>query len=131
MQSQTRPTCETCCESRLQAVRVPGPAERADARGWRPPVTTTTPGWLPLEELRTGFPTQERDAADIFRFASSAELVARYVVEVYGVEKLPLIVDALETADSLEEWAMAVTGQPLPEFEAAGREWVIAEWQDD
>ncbi len=128
MRSQTSPICETSGQPRTQVARIPGRVERADARGWRPPVTTTTPGWLPLVELRSGLPAQERDEADTFRFASSAELVARYVVEAYGVEKLPLMVNALEKADSLEEWVMAVTGQPLPEFEAAGREWVITEW---
>jgi len=94
---------------------------------WRPPTTATAAEWMPLAQLWRDFPEGEPDGTEMLPYFHYPLLVVQYIVELYGVEKLPLMVDTLETANSLDEWISAVTGQPLDRFEADWREWVITE----
>jgi hypothetical protein len=96
---------------------------------WQPPATVTAAEWTPLAELWEGYPEEVDETEIIYSFRYSL-LVTQYMVEVYGVERLPPMVNTLRTADSLEGWVAAVTGQPLDEFEVAWREWVIADRAD-
>jgi len=92
---------------------------------WPPPATVDSAEWYPLSELwlsETGADWEHgADTEDML----AATRVMAYIVDQYGKEKLPLVLSALETANSMEEWVTAVTGQPLAQFEAAWRAWVI------
>jgi hypothetical protein len=91
--------------------------------GWQPPATVDDPTWIPLRDLwRSWFAFAQTSELDLI---TCSRWVVDYVLEQHGQAALPLMLDALGTADSMEEWVTAVTGQPLEEFEPAWRAWVL------
>jgi hypothetical protein len=96
---------------------------------WRPPATTTAPEWMPLLELWTPSTTEWEEIQLIGSFHYSV-LLLQYIAETYGAEKVPLLIDTLATAETMDEWITAVTGQSLELFEAEWRAWVIDQWAE-
>jgi hypothetical protein len=91
---------------------------------WRPPATTTAPEWMSLLTLWTP-PISEWEADQLVAGLHYSVLLSEYIAETHGVEKVPLLLDELETASTMDEWATAVTGQSLDQLEADWRVWVI------
>lgn len=87
---------------------------------WQPPAGASAGGWKPLADLWV-ISDEETEAEWLFY----PPLITEYLVEEYGVQVVPEMVDALVAAGSMDEWVTAVTGRPLDEFEVAWREWVI------
>jgi hypothetical protein len=94
---------------------------------WHPPAAASTGGWKPLADLWL-ISAEEMPEVEWFFYPP---LIVEYLVEQYGVQVVPEMVDALMAAGSMDEWVAAVTGRPLDEFEADWREWVIANRKDD
>jgi len=95
---------------------------------WQPPAGVTEEGWKPLAEMWISWdamPSSQTEQTEMMEIAAQARLVIAYLLDNYGVEKIPAMMDAFQTAGSMEEWVTAVTGQPLAQFEADWREWVI------
>jgi len=98
---------------------------------WEPPTGVTEEGWKPLAEMWTSWdtmPSSQTEQTEMMEIAAQGQLMIAYLLDNYGVEKIPVMMDAFQTAGSMEEWVTAVTGQPLDQFEAAWREWVIIEY---
>ncbi len=96
---------------------------------WRPPASTTAPEWMPLSELWTPSTTQWEETQLIGGFHYSVLLI-QYIAETYGAEKVPLLMDTLATADTMDEWITAFTEQSLERFEAEWRAWVVDQWAE-
>ncbi len=111
-------------DSYLTLVSGPGWADT-----WRPPATTTAPEWIPLLTLWTP-PMTEWGADELVAGLHYSVLISEYIAETYGVEKVPLLVDELETASTMDEWTTAVTGQSLELFEADWRAWAVDRWTE-
>ena len=91
--------------------------------GWQPPPTVDHADWVALSNLWLPWADLSRlIEPDLF---ICSRLVVDYILEQQGQAALPLMLDALSTADSMEEWVAAVTGQTLEEFEPAWRAWVL------
>ncbi len=93
---------------------------------WQPPAAASTGGWKPLADLWL-ISAEEMPEVEWFFYPP---LIVEYLVEQYGVQVVPEMVDALMAAGSMDEWVAAVAGRPLDEFEADWREWVIASRKD-
>jgi hypothetical protein len=98
------------------------PEQLATLEYWQPPITATAPDWRPLANLWPP-PSGPLDT-ELYLYAT---LTIDHLVERYGTEVLPLMIDSLRVEDSMEGWVTAVTDQSLEDFEAGWREWVIAE----
>lgn len=94
---------------------------------WRPPASVTAPEWMPLQELWTSDPS-EWEENEILSRLHYAVLMAEYMADNYGAEKVPLMMDTLPTATTMDEWSTAVTGHPLELLETDWRAWVIEHW---
>jgi hypothetical protein len=94
---------------------------------WAPPTTSTAPEWMPLQELWAPSMTEleSRETVSILHYAV---LIIQYIVDTYGVETVPVMLDTLITASTMDDWIMGVTGQPLDRLEAEWRAWVIDQW---
>ena len=87
---------------------------------WRIPTDVASPDWRPLADLWP--PPPGTPEIELYLCAL---LTVTHIVEVYGEESLPLMLDAVKSADSVADWVTAVIGRPLAEFEADWREWAI------
>ncbi len=90
---------------------------------WMPPTSSTEDGWIAVEDIWSKW---ESDLLP--NHESSATSVIYYVVDEYGTGTLPMMLNALKTASSMEEWVSAVTGRSLADFTTDWREWVITNW---
>jgi len=95
-------------------------------RGWVPPKSLSSEEWIDL--TNPGFwdsaiiITADGQAYEPY---PEAKAIIDYILETYGIEKLPVILNTLRTESSMDEWITIVTGRPLAEFEPAWRQWVI------
>ena len=93
---------------------------------WQPPSTVSGVDWRSLASLwATADELYSQNELDPWIYS---RLVVQYILEMYGRETLPLMLDAFNTADSMADWVAAVTGQPLDQFEPAWREWLLARY---
>jgi hypothetical protein len=91
--------------------------------GWQPPATADDPNWIPLNDLwRSWFAFAQTAELDLI---TCSRLVVDYILEQQGQAALPIMLDALSTANSMDEWVTAVTGETLETFEPAWRAWVL------
>jgi hypothetical protein len=87
---------------------------------WRVPADVSAPGWRPLEDL-----WQQPSGAAEDELVGYAILVIEYLMERHGSEVMPLILDQMETTESMAEWVAGVSSQPMAAFEPEWREWAI------
>jgi hypothetical protein len=103
------------------------PLAELGVEAWQPPAGASSGWWKPLADLWLipdgGVPETE--------WVVYPPLITEYMVEQYGAQVVPEMVDALMTAGSMDEWVAAVTGRPLDQFEAGWRDWVIANRKDN
>jgi len=102
------------------------PLTELGADAWQPPAGASSGGWTRLADL---WLISDGDVP-VAEWLVYPMLITEYLVEQYGVQVVPEMLDALMTAGSMDEWVAAVTGRPLDEFEADWREWVIASRKD-
>lgn len=95
-------------------------------QAWQPSAGAAADGWKPLADL---WLVSEEDGPEV-ELLFYPLLITEYLVEQYGVQVVPEMVDALMAAGSMDEWVAAVTGRPLEEFEPDWREWVINRRKD-
>lgn len=95
---------------------------------WQPPQKPESADWLPLADLWSPAENElglER-AVVLLRFPM---LIADYVSVHHGADRAEVMLEALATARSMNDWILTVTGgTPLDEFEPAWRAWVTSQW---
>ena len=92
---------------------------------WRPPNTVEATTWEPLENMWS-YPQRMIITEEVIY----STLLIEYLVASLGRDQLPLMLDAVESADSVDEWLQAVSGRALTEFEPGWRQWVIDLYSD-
>lgn len=91
---------------------------------WTPPAAPMEDERIRLESLwdKGG---NNLSQSRVLNLSLVAAAVVDYIVAEHGPETLPMMLNALESAGSTDEWVAAVTGRSLDEFEADWRSWVI------
>jgi hypothetical protein len=107
-----------------QQAGLPDPAgDSVPGERWQPPPTVGDPSWIPLSDLwLSWFAFSGTSQLDLL---TCSRLVVDYILGQQGHAALPLMLDAVSSADSMEEWVAAVTGESLETFEPAWRAWVL------
>jgi len=112
-------------EQLAEQIGFPDYLDVPDMDSWQRPASVSGNSWKPLEELWIDDDSaiQEADALQLYIYS---RMVIGFIIESYGTDKAPLIFRALGTTDSMADWVQTVTGQPLDQFEAEWRAWVLS-----
>ena len=98
--------------------------------GWIPPPHASSPDWPSLERSWLLTSSATDDPADLVTLFVFPVYVVDYIVEQYGVDRLPDALDAIRTAATYEEWVLLLTGQSMEAFELEWRAWMIDRYPD-
>jgi hypothetical protein len=99
---------------------IPAPEFATLLGDWHPPTDNVLSDWRPLADLWPSPPGPPEQELYIY-----ARLLVSYLVEEYGKESLPRMLEALRSSASMAEWVTAVAGRPMAAFEEDWRIWVI------
>lgn len=97
---------------------------------WRPPVSADDTRWYPLADLWTASVWTERQQIYLPRrqvaaWLAEARLLVAYLIDHHGVEQIPIMLQALQRADSMDDWLLSAAGQRARTIEPIWRQWVI------
>ncbi len=73
-------------------------------------------------------PTSDLDEGNLQRALVGYRALFEFLVETYGLEVVPPLLDNLSKTDDLDEWLRLSTGQGLEEIEPAWQAWVSADY---
>lgn len=96
-----------------------------DLDEWQHPDGASEDSWRPLKELWLDWDPSNLTEPDIAQLYSYSRMVIRFIIEDYGTGKIPQMLTALNTANSMADWVQTVTEKPLDEFESEWRGWAV------